>query len=780
MDVQAIILAGGYGTRLSPLTEEIPKPLLKVCGKTVLSRVCEKAFECGITNVTVTAMYKPEMLREHLEKEFHGLVNVVCEKEPLGTAGAVKNAYDKKSGKVLVLSGDGIFDFDLNKLLEFHESKKSHATILAAQSEEPLEYGVILSDKDSRITRFLEKPAWEQVISSVINTGIYVLDKDTIDSIPENTKYDFSKQLFPKLMDSGISLYAFRQPKGYWCDIGGLDDYFQCVCDCASGKVNGISFDRYTENELYESGVEFTSPVYISRKAHLGKNVKVGANSFIGCGCEIGNNCVAELSVIDENCKIGDGTGIYSSLLSENVTVGENCVISEGCVLGCGSSVCDGEIIPRYTKIHCKSKIPEDNNMLTSFKNREGGLFCEHGIICKDGSYGPEYYTRLGYALAKTIQSISDTSFPSRLGFMTDHSLNSALYSSLIKYGAMSGGIRCCDYGKGYESLSKFCAASSVCDFFIYTRSMGSGAAAILTNGLSLPVGKEFERKLEKEFFSDRDFSKPDNIYDCENFDGMHLQYYGELIKCAKELIGDGDLSGLELYISTDGVPKSIAPSNLLISVLCELGAKINFDSTCDNRIFISPDGTNAYAQSGEHSADHVHLNALLISKLKLEKLILPYRCPDVYKRIAKSRGISIQGYSAVENGADFAASKRDILNELWLFDGVFAALCYAILLYKAGMDFESLFSGIPNFSVYTDEFITGHNRAGIMEKLSKLDSSERAGVGHDGVKLILSNGTVTVIPGRAAGFRIISEAQNTEAAKELCRKIEGIIGEEK
>ena len=197
MDVQAIILAGGYGTRLSPLTEEIPKPLLKVCGKTVLSRVCEKAFECGITNVTVTAMYKPEMLREHLEKEFHGLVNVVCEKEPLGTAGAVKNAYDKKSGKVLVLSGDGIFDFDLNKLLEFHESKKSHATILAAQSEEPLEYGVILSDKDSRITRFLEKPAWEQVISSVVNTGIYVLDKDIIDSIPENTKYDFSKQLFP-------------------------------------------------------------------------------------------------------------------------------------------------------------------------------------------------------------------------------------------------------------------------------------------------------------------------------------------------------------------------------------------------------------------------------------------------------------------------------------------------------------------------------------------------------------------------------------------------------
>ena len=173
--VEAIVLAGGKGTRLAPLTEDTPKPMLKILGKTVLESVFDRIRACGVKKARVTTMYLPWQV-ESLGSQFGSLsVEYVREQRPLGTAGAVKNAFSGESDTVLVLSGDGAFDFDLKKALDFHFEKNADVTIVTYKTENPLDYGVVLYDKDGRIERFDEKPPWSKVISGTVNTGIYII-----------------------------------------------------------------------------------------------------------------------------------------------------------------------------------------------------------------------------------------------------------------------------------------------------------------------------------------------------------------------------------------------------------------------------------------------------------------------------------------------------------------------------------------------------------------------------------------------------------------------------
>ena len=780
--VQAIILAGGYGTRLLPLTEDKPKPLIDILGKSVLERVCERVLDCEITNITVTAMYKPEMIERHLKERFQNNIKTVREKIPLGTAGAVKNAYDGKSEAVLVLSGDGIFDFDLKNALDFHFSSGADVTIAAARSENPLDYGVILAGSDGKIEKFCEKPSWEHVISSLVNTGIYVLNSDCLNSIPKGCAYDFSKQLFPYLMEQRKKLYACKL-FGYWCDIGNLDDYFSCVSDALSGKIDKIDCERYTQDELYELGVDFEMPVCISKSAHIGKNVSVGKNCCIGRGCVISDDCIIRLSVISENCIINEGSGIYGSILSDNVTVGENCVISEGSVIGSNSKIADGVILKKHTRLHSFTEFSKEENMKTDFYGRFSGLFCERGICCGKMTKGPEYFTKLGYAISLAMSEQTDAKIKTAvpiLGILSDYSAQAALAASCIKNGAAAGGIKCCDFGKGYESLSKFISAEAFCDIVVFVKHTDESCYIKLYGNNGFVASSEFEKSLEKNFCADMQYVSPKSIPECEIISGYHRQYYGELIKFAKDELCGSDLSGFEYCLQSDGVPKEISPSNLFIKALGEFGAKYQDKGDCRHSFFISPDGTGVYYEdkADRVGLDHNHINAILIKHLNLQSLALYENAPEALRVVANSRNIPVYAYSDL-SGIGTRVQAKDRLSKLWLSDGLFAAAALCIVMHRTKKSAAALLESIPQFDICIDEFVGGKNRASVMEKLYQLDSSEKNNSQSEGVKLILANGTVTVVPGRISGFKIISEAQSTESAKELCRKIEDIIASE-
>ena len=232
--MKAVILSGGEGTRLREISGGLPKPMMPLLGKPLLERTVALLRENGFNRLCVTLHYRPEIIRQFLGdgERFGVQIEYRVEGEPLGTAGAVRNCRDFIGGDaVLVMSGDSACDFDLAELFRSHAGG---ATIALAEHAEPLPYGLVITDKADNVTGFVEKPAWERVVTDRVSTGIYVLSPDVLDRIPTDTPFDFARDLFPRLLADGVPLRG-RIVDGYWCDVGTPRSYYQCNLDAIDG-----------------------------------------------------------------------------------------------------------------------------------------------------------------------------------------------------------------------------------------------------------------------------------------------------------------------------------------------------------------------------------------------------------------------------------------------------------------------------------------------------------------------------------------------------------------
>ena len=230
-------MAGGEGTRLRPLTSNQPKPMVPIVGKPCMEHIVELLKEHGFDDIVVTLAFMPQAIRGYFGAgESHGVsIRYSVEESPMGTAGSVKLAEDALDESFLVISGDALCDIDLGALVRFHEEKEALVTIGLKSVDNPLEFGIVVTDEDGRIERFLEKPSWGQVFTDTINTGIYVLDPEVLRHVPEGRPFDFSKELFPLLLEMGRPLYGYVAD-GYWQDIGNLDQFRQANFDALDEK----------------------------------------------------------------------------------------------------------------------------------------------------------------------------------------------------------------------------------------------------------------------------------------------------------------------------------------------------------------------------------------------------------------------------------------------------------------------------------------------------------------------------------------------------------------
>ena len=232
--MKAVILSGGEGTRLKAISGGLPKPMMPLLGAPLLEHTIALLRDNGFDRLCLTLHYQPEVIREHFQdgRRFGVHIEYRDEKEPLGTAGAVLNCEDFIDGDtVLVMSGDSACDFDLAALMQNH---KSGVTIALAAQAEPLPYGLVITDRQGQITGFLEKPAWERVVTDQVSTGIYVISPEILPLIPRGRPYDFAKDLFPRLLEEGIPMHG-QVMDGYWCDIGTPNAYYQCNLDALDG-----------------------------------------------------------------------------------------------------------------------------------------------------------------------------------------------------------------------------------------------------------------------------------------------------------------------------------------------------------------------------------------------------------------------------------------------------------------------------------------------------------------------------------------------------------------
>ncbi len=234
MDVKAIILSGGEGTRLQTISGGLPKPMMPLLGKPLLERTVALLRENGFDRLCITLRYEPEVIRRHFGDggRFGVSIEYRTEAEPLGTAGAVKNCREFiGDDAVLIISGDCACDFDLTELYRGHDAG---VTIALTAHAEPLPYGLVVTDRAGRITGFVEKPTWERVVTDRVSTGIYVLSPDVLDRVPSGVFCDFATDVFPKLLAEGIPMTG-RVMEGYWCDIGTPRAYYQCNLDALDG-----------------------------------------------------------------------------------------------------------------------------------------------------------------------------------------------------------------------------------------------------------------------------------------------------------------------------------------------------------------------------------------------------------------------------------------------------------------------------------------------------------------------------------------------------------------
>jgi mannose-1-phosphate guanylyltransferase / phosphomannomutase len=327
--MKAVVMAGGEGTRLRPLTSNQPKPMVPIVGKPCIEHILELSRRHGIEDVIVTVAFLPQAIRSYFgDGESLGLnVEYSVEESPLGTAGSVRLASGRLDDTFLVISGDALCDFDLTKVIDFHREKEAAVTIALKSVENPLEFGIVVTDSEGRVERFLEKPSWSQVFSDTINTGVYVLEPEVLEHVPDDCPYDFSKELFPLLLEMGRPVYGYVA-EGYWQDIGNLTQYRQANFDALDGRVRlEVPGVRLRGNVWLGEGVEIDdfdrieAPAYVGNYCRISADATVGPYSVLGTGVTLRDRARTVASVIDASTHVG------RSALIENAIIGRSCDI---------------------------------------------------------------------------------------------------------------------------------------------------------------------------------------------------------------------------------------------------------------------------------------------------------------------------------------------------------------------------------------------------------------------------------------------------------------------
>ncbi len=368
--MQAIILAGGMGSRLMPLTQDKPKPMIPVLNKPLMEYSVELLKDSGINNVGVTVMYLPQYIKNYFGdgKKYDLNLKYFEEKTPMGTAGSVKLCENFIEDTFVVISGDALTNINIQKIYKYHKTMHSDVTIVLSKQANPLEYGVVLTETDGKIVSFVEKPQWENVVSNTVNTGIYFIEKHVLDKIPPNTPFDFSKDLFPQLMKENYKLYGYIT-EDYWCDLGNAEAYLKATQDILEGKVFGKKYENVLEeNVVLSDEIKLVPPVYI------GKNSIISGKSTIGPDVVLGENCILENvtatnSIVWNNsiitdCKldgevIGSHTNINKAVFKGNNVIGSNVNIKNNVLLKNGAKVFDNVTITPETVI--SGDIKENN-----------------------------------------------------------------------------------------------------------------------------------------------------------------------------------------------------------------------------------------------------------------------------------------------------------------------------------------------------------------------------------------------------------------------------------
>lgn len=415
--MRAVLMAGGSGTRLRPLTCDLPKPMVPVLNRPIAEHIIHLLKRHHITEVIATLHYLPDIMRDYFQdgSDFGiQMTYAVEEDQPLGTSGCVRNIAELLDSTFLVISGDCITDFDLSAAIRFHRERRSKATLILTRVPNPIEFGVVITDRLGRINRFLEKPSTSEIFSDTVNTGTYILEPEVLDYLPENEESDFSRDLFPLLLERGEPIYGYVA-EGYWCDVGHLDAYRDAQYDALQQRVR-LSVPYHERSP----GIWVGQNTFIDPTAHLEPPLMIGGNCRIGARVQIDAG-----TVIGDNVTIGADADLKRPIIWNGAIVGEEvhlraCVIARGARVDRRAHVLEGAIVGPLSTIGEEAQVSPGVRVWPSKRVESGAtlninliwghaahrnLFGQRGVSgLANVDITPEFAVKLGAAYGSTLK----------------------------------------------------------------------------------------------------------------------------------------------------------------------------------------------------------------------------------------------------------------------------------------------------------------------------------------------------------------------------------------
>ena len=352
---QAVVLVGGEGTRLRPLTSRVPKPVAPVVERPFVGYILDNLARHGVTHAVFSAGYLADAIEEVVgDGRGYGLsVSYVVEESPLGTAGAIKNVEAKLGdGRLLAFNGDVLTDVDLTELVAFHQRKGGLATVFLTPVDDPRRYGLVRLDDDGRILEFVEKPGPEHTGPGLINAGVYVLEHEVLDLIPSGERFSIERNVFPRLASAGrLNGYVGRC---YWRDIGTPESYLEAHFDLLEhalvtsvAELAGDSYVYVAPSAAVSRDARVVPPAYVGEDAIVGPGARVGPLAVIGRGSRVGEGATVLESVVHDGVEIGAGAHVERSIVVRGATIGDRThvvqgIVGDGCRIGADNYVAKG------------------------------------------------------------------------------------------------------------------------------------------------------------------------------------------------------------------------------------------------------------------------------------------------------------------------------------------------------------------------------------------------------------------------------------------------------
>lgn len=415
--MRAVLMAGGSGTRLRPLTCDLPKPMVPILNRPIAEHIIDLLKRHQIREVIATLHYLPDVMRDYFQdgSEFGvQMTYAVEEDQPLGTAGCVKNIAELLDDTFLVISGDSVTDFDLSAAIEFHYRKGSKATLVLTRVQNPIEFGVVITDEEYRIRRFLEKPSSSEIFSDTVNTGIYILDPDVLKYLPENEEADFSKDLFPLLLEKGEPMYGYVA-EGYWCDVGHLDAYREAQYAGLSRRVK-LEFDYIErspgvwvgDNTYIDASARIETPVIIGNNCRIGSRVTIEAGTAIGDNVTIGAEADLKRPIIWNGAMIGEEVHLRACVIARGARIDRRSHVLEGAVVGPLSTVGEEALISPNVRVWPSKNVEAGATLNTNLiwgYTAHRNLFGQRGVSgLANVDIIPEFAVKLGAAYGSTLK----------------------------------------------------------------------------------------------------------------------------------------------------------------------------------------------------------------------------------------------------------------------------------------------------------------------------------------------------------------------------------------